>query len=94
MTSLSDPEKRILRDIQRRLAATYEVHESAIRGDTRFREDLDSDSLELLELLMELQEELGVIVTDDEARDLITVRDVVVLCARHLSPPAAPPARG
>lgn len=87
MASPADLEQRVLRVIQQRLAAIFDVSPSAIRRDTRLREDLNADSFELLELLIELQEQLRVIITDDEAATLVTVGDVVAFYAKRLSPP-------
>lgn len=91
MVSPSNIEQHVLRLIQQRLASAYDVSPSAIRLGTRFREDLNTDSLDLLELLIALQEELDVIITDDEASNLITVSDVIVFCARRLSSPETSP---
>jgi len=91
VVSPSNIEQHVLRLIQQRLASAYDVSPSAIRLGTRFREDLNADSLDLLELLIALQEELDVIITDDEASNLITVSDVIVFCARRLSSPGTSP---
>ncbi len=44
-------------------------------------EDLDLDSLDLVEFAMTIQDELGVELTDDEAADLDTLDDAVKLLA-------------
>jgi acyl carrier protein len=43
----------------------------------RFREDLDADSLDLYELVMELEDTYGVQVSEDEAAEIVTVGDAV-----------------
>lgn len=45
--------------------------------DTRLVEDLEADSLELVELAMALQEELGITIEDEDMAKLKTVRDVL-----------------
>ena len=42
--------------------------------------DLGADSLDLVEILMELETELGVSISDDDALKLKTVNDVIVFC--------------
>ena len=48
-----------------------------IRAETRFREDLDADSLDLYELVMELEDTYGVSMTEEEAAKIETVGDAV-----------------
>ena len=43
----------------------------------RFREDLDADSLDLVELLMAFEEEFGVEIPDDAAEKISTVSDAI-----------------
>ena len=49
------------------LSAELAVDGSAIRDDTRFKEDLNADSLHLVELMVELEDGYGVRIPDDEA---------------------------
>lgn len=41
--------------------------------EARFREDLDADSLDLVELIMKIEEEFGGEISDDEAQKITTV---------------------
>ncbi|MDQ3936450.1 MAG: acyl carrier protein [Actinomycetota bacterium] len=59
------------------LAAELAVDPSAIRDDTRFKEDLNADSLHLVELMVELEDDYGIRVPDDEAARIKTVGQVV-----------------
>ena len=59
------------------LSTELSVDGSAIRDDTRFKEDLNADSLHLVELLVELEDGYGVRIPDDEAARIETVGDVV-----------------
>jgi acyl carrier protein len=45
--------------------------------DARFREDLEADSLDLVELIMEFEERFGESISDDEAQQIKTVGQVV-----------------
>jgi acyl carrier protein len=53
------------------------VEESQIVPEARFREDLEADSLDLVELIMALEEEFGGEISDDEAQEIKTVGQVI-----------------
>ena len=55
------------------------VDESEVTMDARFREDLEADSLDLVELMMAFEEEFGGEISDEEAQRITTVGEVVVL---------------
>jgi len=46
---------------------------------TRFREDLGADSLDLVELVYEFEQEFGVAITEAQAADVRTLADAVAL---------------
>ena len=48
-----------------------------INSDARFEEDLEVDSLGVVELLMALEDEFGVEIPDDEAESILTVGSAV-----------------
>ena len=50
----------VMTKVREHLAAELEVDEGRIEDGTRFREDLDADSLDLYELVMELEDTYGV----------------------------------
>ena len=49
------------------------VDEAAVTPEAKFGDDLDADSLDLVELVMALEEEFGVEVPEDELNDVETV---------------------
>jgi acyl carrier protein len=61
------------------LAEALELPEESIEEDSRFKEDLEADSLDLVELLLEMEKEYGFKVTDEEAAEILTVGDAVSL---------------
>ena len=63
-----------VRDI---ITETLSCGEEEVGLDTRLVEDLEADSLELVELAMALQEELGITIEDEDMAKLKTVRDVL-----------------
>ena len=65
------------------LVAELGVSVEKIDDGTRFREDLDADSLDLYELVMELEDRYGIRVSEEEAAEIETVGDAVdFVCAR------------
>ena len=63
--------------IRGRLAELMEREASEITLDTRLEEDLEADSLDLVELAMSLEEELHLEIPDDELEGIRTVGDAV-----------------
>lgn len=61
------------------LAEALELSEENINEDSRFKEDLEADSLDLVELLLEMEKEYGFKVTDEEAAEILIVGDAVGL---------------
>jgi acyl carrier protein len=48
-----------------------------VNAEARFREDLEADSLDLVELIMKIEEEFGGDISDEEAQKITTVGEVV-----------------
>ncbi|WP_223700264.1 acyl carrier protein [Sutcliffiella deserti] len=53
------------------------VDESEVNLDSKFKDDLGADSLDVVELVMELEDEFDLEISDDEAENITTVADVV-----------------
>lgn len=68
---------QVLGKVREHLAAELEVGADSIADGTRFREDLDADSLDLYELVMELEDTYGISVSEEEASRIETVGDAV-----------------
>jgi len=74
--------RQVFELIQEQLADILEIEPSAITESSSFAEDLDADSLALIELVEALEEELGertvgFRIEDEDLEDLRTVRDAV-----------------
>jgi acyl carrier protein len=63
----------ILAKVRDHLATELELDPAEIGEGTRFREDLDADSLDLYELVMELEDTYGVAMNEEEAAKILTV---------------------
>lgn len=59
------------------------VDESKIVPSARFTEDLNADSLDLVEMIMSLEEEFGVEIPDEEAEKIVTVQDAITYIDTH-----------
>jgi acyl carrier protein len=69
--------EQILGAIRAHLADELEVDPVSIEESTRFREDLDADSLDLYTLVQELEDSYGVKISDEEAARILTVGQAV-----------------
>ena len=58
------------------VAKTLGVEVSSLTTETSFKEDLGADSLDLFELVMALEEELGVEIPSEELENISTLGDV------------------
>jgi acyl carrier protein len=63
--------------IQAHLADELEVDPDTIQEPTRFKEDLEADSLDLYTLVQELEDTYGVKISDEEAAKILTVGQAV-----------------
>jgi len=53
------------------------AEESKVTSDARFREDLEADSLDLVELIMAFEEKFGGEISDEDAQKITTVGQAV-----------------
>jgi acyl carrier protein len=53
------------------------VDAGKIKPESRFREDLEADSLDLVELIMAMEDKFGSEISDEDAQKLTTVGEVV-----------------
>ncbi|QQK76629.1 acyl carrier protein [Salicibibacter cibarius] len=53
------------------------VEESEVISEATFKDDLGADSLDVVELVMELEDEFDMEISDEEAEKISTVADVV-----------------
>lgn len=67
----------MLEQVAKIVADHFGVSESEVSMETRIKEDLNADSLDVVELIMDLEDALGVKVDDDQAAGMSTVADIV-----------------
>jgi acyl carrier protein len=74
----------VLEKVREHLSTELEVPAEKITESTRLREDLDADSLDLYELVMELEDTYGITVSEEEAAGIETVQQAVDFVAGRL----------
>jgi acyl carrier protein len=75
--------EEILERIKEIAADRLGVDESEVTPEASFREDLEADSLDLVELIMELEEQFGMEIPDEEAEKITTVEEAVEYVSEH-----------
>ena len=75
--------EEVLTLVRDHLAEELEVDAAEIGEGTRFKEDLDADSLDLYELVMELEDTYGISVSEEQATRIATVGDAVEFVLEH-----------
>lgn len=66
------------------ISEQLDIDEEQITMETTF-EDIDADSLDVVELVMALEEEFDLEIADEEVENIQTVGDVVGYIEKHLS---------
>jgi len=69
--------EQILNVIRTHLSDELQIEPGSIGESTRFREDLEADSLDLYTLVQELEDSYGVQMSDEEAAHILTVGQAV-----------------
>jgi acyl carrier protein len=73
----------VMTKVREHLAEELEIDPGRIEAGTRFKEDLDADSLDLYELVMELEDGYGIRVSEEQAARIKTVGDAVDFVIEH-----------
>ncbi|MGA2502983.1 MAG: acyl carrier protein [Anaerolineales bacterium] len=71
MTSTFDEIKAIIVDL-------LGVDEAKVKPEARFREDLEADSLDLVELIMKFEDVFGTEISDEDAQKITTVGEAIM----------------
>ena len=73
-----------LEEIKAVIVELLGVEEERVVPDAKFREDLEADSLDLVELIMAFEEKFGGEISDEDAQKITTVGEAVSYVEEHM----------
>ena len=76
-------EEEIFNKIKDTIADNFDVDKDKITENTNFMNDLDADSIDLVEFILQLEDEFGAEIPDDEAEKIKTIGDAVSYIKAH-----------
>ena len=76
-------EAEIFDKIATLIADNFQLDKDKITMDTNFTKDLNADSIDLVEFIMQLGDEFGAEIPDEDAAKIITVADAVAYIKSH-----------
>ena len=65
------------------LTCVFAVSEEQLTPETTFQQDLGADSIDVVELVMALEDQFGVQISDEDAEGIVTVSDAVHYIESH-----------
>jgi acyl carrier protein len=80
---MSMPSPEMVERLKKIVAEQLGVDESKITPSARFTDDLNADSLDLVEMIMSLEEEFGVEIPDEDAEKIVAVQDAIDYIDSH-----------
>jgi acyl carrier protein len=77
-------EQEVFEKVKKIIVDQLGVDEDKVTTQASFRDDLQADSLDLVELIMAFEEEFGGEISDEEAQNIKTVKQAVDYLASHM----------
>jgi len=75
--------EKVTEDIRTILVEQLGVEPGEVREEASFQEDLNADSLDLVELIMEMEDRFKLKIPDEDAEKIVTVGDAVDYVMAH-----------
>lgn len=76
-------EQQIFDKISNILQSRFNVSANKITKDLNFKKDLNADSIDMVELTLELEDEFGSDISDEDAQNIKTVGDAINYIKSH-----------
>ncbi len=67
----------MLEEVQKLIGQQLRLDPSQVRPESRIKDDLGADSLDVLQMLMTIEEEKGITIPDEELASFTTVQDIL-----------------
>jgi acyl carrier protein len=83
ISGMATSREEILEQVKGALSEKLGIDESEITEDASFEEDLGADSLDLVEVVMDLEDQFGLKIPDEDARELTTVGKAIDYVIAH-----------
>ena len=61
------------------------IEDERVKLDSTLLDDLSADSLDIVELVMNIEEQFGISISDEEAETILTVRDIVKYIEKNIA---------
>jgi acyl carrier protein len=71
-------------EIKQVIVELLNVDEAKVTPQAKFREDLEADSLDLVELIMAFEDKFGGEISDEDAQNILTVSDAINYVDSHM----------
>jgi acyl carrier protein len=78
------PSPELVERLKKIVAEQLGVDESKLVPTARFTDDLNADSLDLVEMIMSLEEEFGVEIPDEDAEKILSVQNAIDYIDAHM----------
>ena len=75
----------MLERVKKIIASQLGLDINKLKPETRILEDLQADSLDMIEMITEIESEFDISITDEEVATLKTIKDVVDFCNKQKS---------
>jgi len=73
----------MLERVKKIIASQLGLDINKLKPETRILEDLQADSLDMIEMITEIESEFDISITDEEVATLKTIKDVVDFCNKQ-----------